>query len=932
MKKTLILSLLMALAPWASAATPDFTTTNSVTGTVSKAWFNGFTLNLNPGLENSRLTTGTTSDSALGISDYQEVALNSIAVNVRGVKDENRDCPPKTIRLALTDAAGTVIAVSTSTLEIGSYRQYENAGGVEATFSFAGADEVEKVTVSTTEALYFVYVEDGTTLDIGHVLTGNQMVTLGAQTLIQYSNTNMASSYDTLTYLGTNTACNMTKGQTSYAPRVNISTSALYDIWTSQDGMWNVTEGDDLLFDGRGNSTVFLSEEGATVGWVRVSAREGGDAPEHTLTGGALNAETLGVENGHLTIGNHTVVSGETSVDPGAKLTILGGGILETDSLQAGSVVGMEEMPAPAVELAGELILTGAGGEGADISRVHSLSGVGGNYGDLTIQNAGAVLVSESRVELNSLAGAGTLTASGQDVTLHSTSVGGTNVTAGNLTLGSSGNVLGSVVADSLTLGVGALAGSSPILTADSLISGVEDGAVQLTTDANQVTRELARELKGTTRTVFAGSFVSLTLSPELVDAFARYNVAVTGEELGDSYVLNFVYSSPYTGLMEMGGNVASGAVLMEEVLQALEKGTVSEETLPDTMAAMGALDEALASGDQIGAGKIAAAVAGASVATLGAAYTADVERQLRAIRNRTTTMGLVPGEVHEDLPYYNAWLNAEGDYRKLDQDGSLSGYKLSSWGGTVGFDADVAPSTVLGLALTAMYGDLEAVSADKAKGDLDRYYLSAFARVTNRAWVHTFVVTGSKADITLDRTVSLGNGYDYRTDGTTEGYAVGFLYELAYTISANEESTVCFQPLVNVSYRYTSVDGYRESGSDAALDVDKQDSSVLTFGAGIRMQAAVGENVYNRSSLFELRALVKVDAGDREGAADVSLLPGVAARVETAEVSAVGAELGAGLTIPVGSDEGALFFDASAELRSEYAAINGTVGYRINF
>lgn len=595
--------------------------------------------------------------------------------------------------------------------------------------------------------------------------------------------------------------------------------------------------------------------------------------------------------------------------------------------------MGMEEIPAPAVELAGELILTGTGGEGADISRVHSLSGVEGRYGDLTIQNAGASLVSESRVELNSLAGAGTLTASGQDVTLHSTSVGGTNVTAGNLTLGSSGNVLGAVVADSLTLGTGALVGSSsPILTADSLISGAEDGAVQLTTDANQITRELARELKGTTRTVYVGSFVGMTLSQELVDAFARYNVKVTGEDFDDGYALNFVHVSPYTGLMEMGDNVASGAVLMEEVLQSLEKGTVSEETLPDTMAAMGALDEALASGDKVGASKIAAAVAGAGVATLGAAYTADVDRQLRAIRNRTTTMGLAPCEVHEDLPYYNAWINAEGDYRKLDQDGSLSGYKLSSWGGTVGFDADVTPSTVLGLALTAMYGDLETISADEAKGDLDRYYLSAFARVTNRAWVHTFVVTGSKADITLDRTVSLGSGYDYRADGTTDGYAVGFLYELAYTISANEESTVCFQPMVNVSYRYTSVDAYSEAGSDAALDVDKQDSSVLTFGAGIRMQAAVGENLYNRSSLFELRALVKVDAGDREGAADVSLLPGVAARVKTAEVSAVGAELGAGLTIPVGADEGALFIDASAELRSEYTAINGTVGYRINF
>jgi len=916
MKKTLILALLMALAPWASAA-PDFTTTNSVTTAVQNAWFNGFTINLNPNMENSRLTTSVTG-SELGMSDYSEVTLDSITVNVRGLKSDIKG--EKVIRLALTDSVGTVISVSANTLSITG----QPAGGVDARFSFDG------VTVSTADSLYFVYVEDGTALDAGHVLKGEQMVMLGAATLAQYSGTDMDKSYDSLTYLGTNTAVNMSKGNTSFAPRLTVETSALYDIWTSEDSTWSVAEGDNLLFDGRGNSTVVLSDEGATTGWVRVSTKEGLDDRDYTLTGGALNANSLSVENGHLTIENHTTVSESTEVYHGATLVIQGGGILETGSLQAGSLVGMEEMPAPAVELAGKLIITGGEGEDA-FSVVHSISGVEGRYGDLTIRNTGATLFSESRVELNSLAGAGTLNAEGQDVVLHSTSVGGTNVTAGNLTLGSSGNVLGTVVTDSLTLGAGALDASSVILTAES-ISGTSGGAVSLSLDEAQVTKSLATNLAGRARTVFSGSFDSLTLSPELVDAFARYNVKVTGEKLDGSYVLNFAYIPSYEDLISMGGNVASGAVLLDGASEALEAGLISAETHPDTVAAMDALSEALASGDKVGAGKIAAAVGGASVATLGAAYTVDVERQLRAIRNRTTTMGLAPCEVHEDLPYYNAWINAEGDYRKLDQDGSLSGYKLSSWGGTVGFDADVTPSTVMGLALTAMYGDLEAISLDKAKGDLDRYYLSAFARVTSRAWVHTFVVTGSKADITLDRTVSLGNGYDYRADGTTDGYAVGFLYELAYTISANEESTVCFQPMVNVSYRYTSVDGYREVGSDAALDVGKQDSSVLTFGAGVRMQAAVGENMYNRSSLFELRALVKVDAGDREGAADVSLLPGVAARVRTAEVSAVGAELGAGLTIPVGADEGALFFDATAELRSEYKAINGTVGYRINF
>ncbi|MBQ7023987.1 MAG: hypothetical protein IJN29_10415, partial [Akkermansia sp.] len=52
-----------------------------------------------------------------------------------------------------------------------------------------------------------------------------------------------------------------------------------------------------------------------------------------------------------------------------------------------------------------------------------------------------------------------------------------------------------------------------------------------------------------------------------------------------------------------------------------------------------------------------AAAVAGSSIATLGMALSGDVERQLRAIRNRTTSMGVNECVVNEGMPYFNAWV-----------------------------------------------------------------------------------------------------------------------------------------------------------------------------------------------------------------------------------------------------------------------------------
>ena len=328
-----------------------------------------------------------------------------------------------------------------------------------------------------------------------------------------------------------------------------------------------------------------------------------------------------------------------------------------------------------------------------------------------------------------------------------------------------------------------------------------------------------------------------------------------------------------------------------------------------------------------------AAAAAGSSTAALGMAFSGDVERQLRAIRNRTTTMGVNQCVVNEGMPYFNAWINAEGNKGELDKDGTMAGYTLDSWGGTVGFDVDVNPNLTLGMAVTAMYGDLTVDGPDTLDGDMDTYYVSAFARYAKRAWSHTFVATVGTMDSSYDRTVRYAGG-SYMTKGDTDGMAFGLMYEAARAFTLDHDGDVGGQLVANVAYRHTSVGGYTETGSDAALKVDDQTLDTITFGVGGRMQAVVGENLFNRTSVFEARALAKLDVGDRSSEADVAFLgAGKGSTVESAELGAFGVELGAGLSIPVGDEnDGTIFFDVSAELRSGYTNVNGTVGYRINF
>ncbi len=389
--------------------------------------------------------------------------------------------------------------------------------------------------------------------------------------------------------------------------------------------------------------------------------------------------------------------------------------------------------------------------------------------------------------------------------------------------------------------------------------------------------------------------------------------------------------SNPFTHVVEEG-NASAGA----EMLGSAEaQAYISEHPDSDMAKAFNAVAGMVTStdADKGEISKALAAVAGSSTAVLGSAFSADVERQLKAIRNRTTTMGVSQCEVNENMPYYNAWINAEGNHRELDADGLAAGYTHDSWGGTVGFDVDVTPSVTMGLALTAMYGDIESDGPDKAEGDFDTMYLSAFARYARNAWVHTFVATVGRADVTLDRTVNVG-GYSYKTTGDTDGMAFGFMYEVGRVFAANEDGTTCWQPVFNVALRNSSISGYEEEGSDAALSVGDQDFTTITFGLGARMQTIMGENLYNRTSIFEARALLKFDVGDTETEASTAMLnsDGKAHPVEGVDVGEIGVELGAGVTIPVGAEGGSIFVDASAELRSGYTNINGTVGYRVNF
>ncbi len=422
------------------------------------------------------------------------------------------------------------------------------------------------------------------------------------------------------------------------------------------------------------------------------------------------------------------------------------------------------------------------------------------------------------------------------------------------------------------------------------------------------------------------------------VGNFVKDHVAERGEN--DKLVLNMTDAKENKFEREIPGagkNAHAGAQMLWESLRELTLGdalfAVFANPTSDYARLVFALVQDIDNGQTTGLERTLTSVAGASISTLTPALAQDIHRQLTTIRNRTTGMSAeVPTDGYDEFPFWHAWIQAEGGYHKMDADGMEPGFTLHNWGGTVGVDADISRATTMGLAVTAMYGDLKPDAADSATGDLDTVYLSAFARTMRGAWSHTFVLSGGIAEAKLDRTVSY-NGGSYRTRGDTDGYVVGALYEVGYTRLANKEGTVALQPIANVELRHTSLRGYTEKGSDAGVDVDDMDMTVLTLGAGARVQAAVGENAFNRSSVLEARLLAKADIGDRSGTATNAIIGhSKRAEVESAEVGAVGIETGVGISVPLGPQSGSIFADASLEWRDNWVSTNATLGYRINF
>ena len=461
-----------------------------------------------------------------------------------------------------------------------------------------------------------------------------------------------------------------------------------------------------------------------------------------------------------------------------------------------------------------------------------------------------------------------------------------------------------------------------PVIQSQGNIS-LEDGATVVTHNLNAMTTSEMEHLSLTlfTSTEGTATLGEVTLQDDILSSM--YN-DLRLEVVGSSIILtgtarqdNVFAASAETFNSTSGANLLWGGRFnlgVDSQLKTLYNAVLSLQS----------------SGDRAGASRAMAAAAGSTVNALGTAQRDALRGQMGWIRNRTTLMGVNPAYVNDDLPRFHMWMEGTGSYAKLDTRGDESGYQLTTWGGTVGVDADLSDRLTVGAAFTAGYGDLTAGAADSADGHLDSYYASLFGRYQNKRWAHTLILTGGWNDAKLNRTVNYGEG-SYGTQGSTSGWGFGAMYELTCDVYLDENRSSVLQPLFNASVVTTRMDGYEETGAgNAGLNVGRQDWTTGTLALGGRWMGLVGSNIFGREALAEIRVNAAQDLGDRRGNERLSL--GNLAGKARGESGNDGAAAGSRTERAGGKTKGTIYVNGNADIRDGSSALNGSIGYRYDF
>ena len=640
--------------------------------------------------------------------------------------------------------------------------------------------------------------------------------------------------------------------------------------------------------------------------------------------------------SGDLTLGGTTATSGSLTAKNGTLTVAEGGTLTTTDALiEAGTL---------AVEKDATLNLTIE----EDTLDVGTLS----IDGTANLTAANALTLSNLRgAGTANKTGAGMLTLSGNDAF-----TGVLNIGAGNASLsGAFGGSIGFASESGTITGAdgAAVAGTLTLAQGTTLEIGDASGAANLTVGKIALADATARAA-GTAKVVhdvFADGADTLTVT----DATANLSglTAVVRSNI-DEEILG-VGGQTIT-LVE--GDVAAGYGFIEGIGFDRTNAVLSEDgkslqVMLNWKAAADGLAGSLFNDNQRA---VAAATKGwdastnkyaQALSTLSTTETAAALDDLGALHTVAMMPGQIDGTWNHQKSVLNAigtgsqmgyqfgkpdvnmgaWVQYVGSYNDIDSSSDRLGWDRTMNGATAGFEYAVSENFLAGVALGYEYAELK---SDGNKIEDDAFSVDFFAKHRSGDFEQRAALTFAHHGYDTNRTIAFG-GVAESVSGDTDGFTAAIAYEAAYNFAVKEYLTLA--PVATLRAALNTIDGWSESGSDAALKFDDQSAFTALAGIGGRAEFTFANPSYPQEALrLSAYALFTAEFGDRSSDVDASFVRGGNAFTMTYDdPEPYALQLGLTAFAPL-TNRTALFGGISTELRDEESGFNANIGVRIGW
>ena len=918
--------------------------------TTEGLFVNGGTANLAGTVTQGDVTlTGTDEGSTLSGTIETNLTLDNAQLSSSGKVNGSTTLANDS---ALTQTGGTLGAVSVSD----STFTQEAAGTAGAVTLTNGASATLAGTVASLDATSASANVSGTvsgdmtltnaTAEVSGKVNGDTTLANGSA-LTQTGGTLGAVSADASTFTqdaGTAGAVTLTNGASATlagtvasldATNATANVSGTVEGAVSLDASTLNAQGDKTFASlSLKNDSALVSTDDITVTGAITDASGSISGANIALNGLAGSASVSA--SGDLTLGGTTATSGSLTAKNGTLTVAEGGTLTTTDALiEAGTL---------AVEKDATLNLT-IEDDALDVGTL-SIDGTA----NLTAANA-LTLSNLRGAGTANKTGAGMLTLSGNDAF-----TGALNIRAGDASLsGAFGGSIGFASESGTITGAdgAAVAGTLTLAQGTTLEIGDASGAANLTVGKIALADATARAA-GTAKVVhdvFADGADTLTVT----DATANLSglTAVVRSNI-DEEILG-VGGQTIT-LVE--GDVAAGYGFIEGIGFDRTNAVLSEDgkslqVMLNWKAAADGLAGSLFNDNQRA---VAAATKGwdastnkyaQALSTLSTTETAAALDDLGALHTVAMMPGQIDGTWNHQKSVLNAigtgsqmgyqfgkpdvnmgaWVQYVGSYNDIDSSSDRLGWDRTMNGATAGFEYAVSENFLAGVALGYEYAELK---SDGNKIEDDAFSVDFFAKHRSGDFEQRAALTFAHHGYDTNRTIAFG-GVAESVSGDTDGFTAAIAYEAAYNFAVKEYLTLA--PVATLRAALNTIDGWSESGSDAALKFDDQSAFTALAGIGGRAEFTFANPSYPQEALrLSAYALFTAEFGDRSSDVDASFVRGGNAFTMTYDdPEPYALQLGLTAFAPL-TNRTALFGGISTELRDEESGFNANIGVRIGW